>query len=184
MRHRAYVHGLGQIPVARARGGDKTAPRTSEETTPLRHALGAPQRLASQTRPGISAEVSMLQGAFQPPVVGDLLKVNKLIRRAKATDHVSVRFRSAVGARGSMLMVFSDAPLQDTPLGSGDLAKVGSRGGHKLVEVEGAQLSGGLRCNVLARPSRKIRRVCRSSFAAETLEAFASADHAFVARKL
>ena len=53
-----------------------------------------------------------------------------------------------------------------------------------LVEVEGAQLSGALRCNVLARPSRKIRRVCRSSFAAETLEAFASADHAFVARKL
>ena len=119
MRHRACVHGMGQIPVAHARGGGKTAPRTSEETTPLRRALGAPQWLASQTRPAMSAEVSMLQGAFQPPVVGDLLKVNKLIRRAKATDHVSVRFRSAVGARGSMLMVFSDAPLQNAPLGGG-----------------------------------------------------------------
>ena len=119
MRHRAYVHGMGQIPVAHARGGGKTAPRTSEGATSLRRALGALQWLAGQTLPGISAEASMLQSAFQPPAVGDLLKVDKLIRRAEATDHASVRFRSAVGARGSMLMVFSDAPLQNAPLGGG-----------------------------------------------------------------
>ena len=80
----AYAHRTGQIPVARERRGSKPAPLTSEETTSLRRALGALQRLAGQTRPDISAEVSMLQGALQRPAVGDLMKVNKLLRRAKA----------------------------------------------------------------------------------------------------
>ena len=80
----AYAHGKGQIPVAHERRGSKTAPLALGETTSLRRALGALQWLAGQTRPDISAEVSMLQGALQRPAVGDLMKVNKLLRRAKA----------------------------------------------------------------------------------------------------
>ena len=38
--------------------------------------------------------------------------------------------------------------------------------------------------SVLSRPSRKIRRMCRSSFAAEALEACAAADMAAVSRAL
>ena len=58
----------------------------------------------------------MLQGAFQRLVVGDLLKVNDLIRRAKATSHVLIRFRSPVGARGYPVMVSSHTALQNAPL--------------------------------------------------------------------
>ena len=81
-------------------------------------------------------------------------------------------------------MVFSDAAMRAAPLGGGDSAKMWSQGGHMWVEVEGAQLSDAPRFDVLARPSCKIRRVSRASFAADTLEARGAPDHAFVARRL
>ena len=150
MCQRALVRGMEQIPVARERGEGRAAPHTSEETTSLRRVLGALHLSASPTRPDISAEASMLRGAFQRPADGDLLNVNELIRRAKATDHVVIRLRSSVGAPGSMLMVFSHAALQNAPLGGGGSDKVCSLGGHLLVEVEGAQLSDAPRFDVLA----------------------------------
>ena len=52
------------------------------------------------------------------------------------------------------------------------------------VEVEYTQLSDVPRFDELASSSRKIRRVSQSSFAAETPEACASADHAFAVRKI
>ena len=52
------------------------------------------------------------------------------------------------------------------------------------VETSHGELLRAPRFNVVAWRSRKIQRVCRSSFAAECLEACSAADTAFVARRL
>ena len=181
-----YVHRLRPVMLGDSRASDKSAPLTSLETRELRGLLGALQWLASVTRPDISVDVSLLQRAFHGPVVADVLRANKLLRRVKATDHVVVRYEPLGPPGASKLVVFTDAALQNAPDAEDPAVKVWSQGGHVVMEVEtrDGSLVERPKFNVLAWSSRKIRRVCRSSFAAEALEACAAADMAVVSRVL
>ena len=81
-------------------------------------------------------------------------------------------------------MLYTDAALEDAPDADDHAVKAWSRGEHVVmgVETRGGSLGGRPQFNVLGRPSRKMRRVCRSSHAAVAFEACDAIDMAAVSR--
>ena len=183
---RKYIHDMQPALVCNGRASKKEDRLSPAETTELRRTLGALQWVASQTRPDLAGDVSMLQRRVQSPRVADLLAAQKLVRRLKASDDLELRFEPTGAGSRPTLLTFTDAALQNVLDNSSPPVKVGSQGGHLVMEVETSrgELLRAPRFNVVAWRSRKIQRVCRSSFAAECLEACSAADTAFVARCL
>ena len=60
----------------------RTAPLDGKETSVLRAIIGSLNWLASQSRPGLSAQVSLSQQAMSRPTVRHLCEVNNLFKRA------------------------------------------------------------------------------------------------------
>ena len=116
------------------------------------------------------------------PNAGDILKANKMIRRLKASDDVCLRFEPIREGAQSTLIVDTDAALLNAPLG--EEPRIASQGGHIVVEVETAsgELRRTPRFNVLSWSSKKLSRVCRSSFAAECLAACNAGDEGCLAK--
>eukprot|EP00971_Amphidinium_carterae_P145961 2893124-Amphidinium_carterae.2 len=78
-----YVKGLEPIPVPRTRRRDKKAVLSPLELTALRGKVGELNWLQGVSRPDLSGSVSMLQGSFSNPTVGNLLECNKILKEAQ-----------------------------------------------------------------------------------------------------
>lgn len=151
-----YAENITSINVEPKRALEKDACLTESETSELRSKVGQLLWLSHQSRPDLLFDTTVLATAIKNGTIKHLFMANKLINRAK-TQTVHVKFQPLGEKDMLKLVLFSDAAL-------GNLTSGGSQGGY-IVFIVGKDGN----CSPVWWNSRKIRRVVRSTLAAETL---------------
>ena len=149
---------------------DQLAPATRKEERQFRGVLGALQWHANSTRPDLSFGVSKLLGETKSLEVKHCILANKLLRKAKGGDPNQILCKKLVG--DIVLEVYTDASFAN-------LRDMGSQRGciGFLRDKEGQM-------NLLEYKSNKIKKVCRSTFAAELMACNAAVDHTLSYRSI
>ena len=163
----AYVNDLETSPV---RSGDKDVKCSAEETTLLRHNVGAVLWVAGATRPDCSWTACEISTYFKNATLGALRDSNKLISKLKLHE-VKILFPRFSSM--PFFLIWADASLGNLP------NKVDTGGGFivLLVDREGHSAP-------LAWVANKIKRKVSSTLAAECLILLQSIDHAIYLRGL
>ena len=133
-----------------------------EERKDYRALVGQLNWVATQSRPDILFDVCLLSSVFDSAKVDDLLHANKLVRKVKAST-VSLSFPKLQDDNISV-ECYSDASF-------GNLNNGGSQGGYVIFITD----TEGNKCPVSWR-SKRVRRVVKSTMAAETLAALDAAQ--------
>lgn len=169
-----YHKNLKQVAVSRDRRQDPSSSLNAQEQRQLRGALGSLQWLAGQCRFDLAFDVSALQGEV-PVTIGTLLRANKGIKEAQATQEFKLRFHPIDFVKGGVMSI-TDAALGNVDSrGSTEvdkLEKVHSQSCYAIVLADEVMMSGWtVFVNLLDFRSHRLQRVCRSFYAAETLGA-------------
>ena len=167
-----YAENITRIHIDQERAREKENDLTNDEMTLLRSKIGQLLWLAHQSRPDILFDVTVLASNVTKSKIKDLFTANKLINKAKS-QKLSLKFQPLNSENKCHLLVFSDAALGNLPDG-------GSQGGYIifLAEKEG-------KCIPIWWNSKRIRRIVRSTLAAETLAMAEGVDMAiFIASLL
>ena len=154
LSQKGYVDELNEIHFDKQRKANINSNLSPEEKHTLRSVIGKLNWLSTQTRPDLAYAVSRLGSNLKTAQVKDLLHANKIIRRCKAHD-VHMHFPQ-LDLDNITVRCYGDASF-------GKLEDGGSQGG---VYVE--FVSKDKTCPV-AWYSKRIRRVVKSTMAAETL---------------
>ena len=150
-----YINSIDAIPLNRQRQMEKSSNCTKEETSLYCKLVGKLNWVATQSRPDIAFEVSMMSSAMKSPKVENIIKANKVLQRVRSNP-LSIYFPSLQSLEKCSSLCCSDASLGNLPSGQ-------SSGGYILFLSD----SKGKICP-LAWRSRTLRRVVRSTIAAET----------------
>lgn len=142
---------------------DKNSKLTVEETRLLKKFSGQINWLATQCRPDIAYQNCIVANSLQSPSVKDLIYANKLVRRIKGTEG-NLFFHAGLDLSECSVVSFCDASFGALPNG-------GSQGAFITFLVD----KNGVYCPI-AWQSRRIRRVVKSTLAAECLAAIESAE--------
>ena len=166
-----YHKNLKEIYLPRARKSMPTDPLTASEAKQLRALLGSRQWLVAQLRFDCAFMVSTLQG--EKPTISTVLRANAALRQFQLDPFYEMIFRPVDPYNGGILVV-ADAALGNVTLeGSTEgpvLEKVYSQACYFVLLADQQLLSGGVGYfNVIDSRSHRIPRVCRSTYAAETL---------------
>jgi transposase InsO family protein len=162
-----YIDELRNITVTPARLARKTDELNKEETKRLRETIGQANWVATQSRPDLSYDVLELSVAMKQPKVEHISQANKMVRKMKC-DRCKVVFPRLGNVNNIRIAMYSDASYANLPDG------VSSAEGHLvLIYGENGQ------CSPLAWCTRKIRRVVKSTIAAETLALVDGLDTAY-----
>ena len=119
--------------------------------------------LSTQTRPDISFDVCDLSSRISKANVEDIHILNKVIRKAKTYD-VSLPFRRLSNLDRLIIECYSDASF-------GNLLNGGSQGGYVIYISDVYDVR-----NVVSWQSRRIKRVVKSTLAAETMALLEAAE--------
>ena len=164
-----YMKELEVVNVDPLRAKEKKQPLTKQEHKAFRSLVGRCNWASRGSRPDISFEVIDLSTKFQKPVVEDLVRANKNILRLK--EMRSFVFFPNIGVEGWRLVAFTDASFANLN------GQVASCGGHIVVLA-----SSTMKCCVLAWSCAKIKRVVKSTLAAEMLSLSDGLEHAIYLR--
>ena len=134
---------------------------TESERTSLRAAIGQLNWIAGMSRPDLSFDVCQLSSLVKNATVSDMIYANKVFKRAQ-TEPLSLLVPS-LDLSQSRIVTFADASYNNLPEG-------GSQGGNVIF------LSDGKRSTPLQWSSACIKRVVRSTLAAESLSASSACD--------
>lgn len=136
---------------------------TSDEAHLFRSLLGQLNWVVRESRPDIAFDTCELSTLLKEATIDDALRANKIVQRLKKT-HVRVVIPSLVEVSHLTIECFSDASF-------GNLSNGGSQGGYIIFVADHS----GRRCPI-AWQSRKVRRVVKSTLAAETLALLDAAE--------
>ena len=151
-----YVQSLPDVEISPERMSQKCEKLTPEETTTFRALVGKLNWAVQGSRPDFAFHVVYFSTKFNGATVNDLIQLKKCIRKLKESS-CEVMFPT-LGHPGSWgITVFSDAA-------HANLNGVNSTSGH-IVFLTGENG----RCASLSWSCNKIKRVVRSSLAAEAL---------------
>lgn len=167
INQQSYVENVLPATIRAARAAQKQEPLTKDETKQLRSLIGQISWVANQTRPDVAFEALELSVSIKDPKVDDLIRANKVIKYLKC-EPCEVKFPQLGNTADLKLGVFCDASYANLHDG------VSSAGGY-IIFLMGKND----KCCPLAWKSNKIRRVVRSTLAAETLSLVESLDAAF-----
>ena len=162
-----YYNMLDPIPVSAARASCKRDDCNKTEIENLRSLVGQLGWVCTNTRPDLSYDVLELSCKLSHSKVEDLLLANKCLRKAKSLESF-IQFSNLGDLRKCKMVVYSDASYANLPDGSSSAAGF-------VVFLCG---DNGNSCP-LYWESRKIRRVVKSTLAAETLAATEAVDMAY-----
>ena len=154
-----YKHELEQIEVSKA---DKTKPErllNSKEHTQFRGGVGSLGWFVDHCCPQLSFQLAELRRKQASPTVQDLLKLNKVIRAAKVIES-KIKIRS-IPVEHLRFMGVHDAAHANLEGGA-------SQQGHLILAVHASITNCRVPLSALSWQSKKIKRVVRSSLAAET----------------
>ena len=159
-----YMKELSTEEIKPQRAREKLDSLTKDEHKKFRSLVGKCNWASRGCRPDVAFDVIDLSTRFHNPVVGDLVRANKLITKLK--EEASYVFYPRIDAKADWkLVVLSDASF-------GNLG-VSSCGGHIIVLMGEDN-----KCCVLGWSSGKIKRVVKSTLAAEMLSMCEGLDHA------
>ena len=151
-----YAASLRKIQISPARANNKQSELSKREKDEYRVTVGQLNWLATQTRPDIAFDICFLSAILNKATVGDILKINKLVDRVK-NQCFKLSFPPMRKIGECFIECFSDASF-------GNLPDSGSQGGMIILLCD----NDGKKCPIHWQ-SRKIRRVVKSTLAAETL---------------
>jgi transposase InsO family protein len=167
-----YVKELEGLHLEPKRAILKQDSLTNSEQTLLRSQVGRLNWAVQGTRPDLSFDMVDLSTRFKSGVVADLIHVNKIIRRVKE-EPAKIVFPNLGNPTHWKVVVYSDASFANICGG------VGSLGAH-IVLLMGQHG----RCCPLAWHAGKIKRVVKSTIAAEALSLQEGLDNGFYLIKL
>lgn len=140
---------------------DKLRSLNPEEKHMYRSIVGQLNWLATQSRPDISFDVCKLSTKLDAPIVQDVIDANKTLKKA-FSNKVHLRYNKL--RPPLQLIAYCDASFANLPGGN-------SQGAY-IVFLTDSHMN----ASPLAWRSRKLRRVCRSTLAAETLSLVDTVD--------
>ncbi|CAE7547481.1 RE1 [Symbiodinium sp. CCMP2592] len=146
----------------KARGDEELA--TPDEVSQLRAALGALQWRAYSTAPQLLVQLSMLQSSVNKATVKVLKQTNKLVREAFHGRflHMKVTDLDGISPEQVTFVAWADAAVGNRP-------DHGSTGGYMICASTPAILKGDMAAvTPISWRSARLKRVARSSLAAET----------------
>ena len=152
-----YKHELEQVEVSKA---EKTKPERilkSKEHTQFRGGVGSLGWFVDQCCPLLSFQLAELRRKQSSPTVQDMLKLNKVIRTAKAIES-KFKIRS-IPVEHLHFMGVHDAAHANLEGGA-------SQQGHLIFAVHASIANCRVLVSALSWQSKKIKRVVRSSLAA------------------
>ena len=167
----SYVKSINPLLIDSSRKSNKNDPVTKEEKRQLRGAIGQMNWISGISRPDTCFSVCEASTNLKHANVESLLQMNKIIKNVKNnTSCIKVpKFNSLNKLK---LCVYTDASFANLPEG-------GSQGGNIVFLMDDQNNS----CP-LSWHSTKIKRVVKSTIAAETLALVEGADNAFLLSKL
>ena len=112
--------------------------------------------ITGQTRPDLAFEVCQMSSILNHSKVGDILKANKLLLKAK-NENILSRFELPGPTENFKIVCYNDSSL-------GNLKDGGSQGGFIIYVVGENNVSSPIMWKF-----KKLRRVVKSAMAAETL---------------
>lgn len=157
LNQKEYVEDLEAVLVPPQRASQKLEPLSAKEHTQLRSMVGKLNWAVQGTRPDLCFEMVELSTKFKQGTVTDLIRASKCIRKMKDQE-AKIVFPKLGNIQKWKLIVYSDASHANLCDG------VGSVGAH-IVLLVGEES----RCCPLAWQAGKLKRVVRSTIAAETL---------------
>ena len=168
-----YHKNLKEMYLPKHRKSDVNAALTPGETRSLKALLGSFQWLVAQLRFDMSFAVSSIQG--EKPTVSTVLRANSILRQFQQDCEFELIFRP-IDLQNCGVVVVSDAALGNVTLeGTSEaptLSRVYSQACYFVLLAETQMLDGKVaKFNILDARSHRIPRVCRSTYAAETLGA-------------
>ena len=146
--------------------GDKDRLLDSIEQAALETAIGQLSWLSHQTRPDISFDVCQLSAIKKNATLEDLRYANKTIKKVK-NSKVHSKFPSLNALESAKIVVYSDASYKNLP-------NCGSQGAHIVLLCDSDN-----NCAPIQWQSKKIKRVVKSTLAAECLALHDGVDNAF-----
>ena len=161
----AYATQLTLIEVNKSQTKDQDV--SKEEYEELRSLIGQLGWLSNNTRPDISYDVLELSCTMKQPKIENILKANKCIKKLR-NEECFLSFPCLGDLNKMKLVTFSDASHANLP------DNVSSAGGFVIILVG----ENGKSCP-LSWASKKIKRVVKSTLAAETLVASDSVDMSY-----
>ena len=167
---RNYIKSVNAIPLTASDKANPSRELSDSERKSLRCALGKLNWLAGMTRPEISFDTCEISTHIKDAKISDIIRVNKVIKFVKSTESY-LRFPK-LDLNSLSLKVFTDASWNNLPNG-------GSQGGQIVLLCDQMNLSSPICWN-----SSKLKRVARSTLAAESLSLPEGCDSAFFVAKL
>ena len=150
-----YVNSLEPIQLCKEQINNPHRKVTDSERSLIRSAIGQLNWLANISCPEISFQVSMISSRIKDATISDVKETNKLIKHVKDNKN-SIKFPS-LHRPSTKVIMFADASFNNLPDGS-------SQGGYIVLLADKNN-----RCCPISWKSNKVRRVARSTLAAETL---------------
>ena len=154
LSQKEYINSMKTISLDGKRAMEKESPLTFQEKDELQSKIGQILWVARQSRPDVIFDASKLASEFKDATINTVLQANKIIKHLKS-ETVELRFQHL--ENDIDLVIFSDSSL-------GNLCDGGTQGGQFiLLRGKSGMFS------PLTWQSKRIRRVARSTLAAETL---------------
>ena len=159
-----------QIAYIEVEAGRQLSDALNEyEISIYRGKVGQLSWLARMLRPDLSFHTSLAQQTLPTATVEDLLNLNKVIRKARTASR-TLRFKQ-LDPSCLMVLALSDASHANMP-------GKGSQAGRILALTEEGVKFRRTPTNILSWSSHRLRRVVRSTIAAEVMGVAASVEHA------
>jgi hypothetical protein len=158
-----YAGSLEEVELSRQRSAQRSSNLEKGESDEFRSLLGQLNWLATQTRPDIAFDVCELSSSLSGATIEEVLRANKVLKRIKQRP-VMLKFCGLEEPEQLNIECYSDASF-------GNLQGGGSQGGYVVFLADHR----GCKC-LVSWQSRKVRRVVKSTLAAETLALLDAAE--------
>ena len=167
-----YINSVNICSLSLERRMEKQSLLVPVEHEHFRKMVGQLNWAARQTRPDLMFDVLELSMKLSQPCVQDYLRAVKAVQKLKGLD-MSIRIPCFKNSDQWKILVWSDAAFANLS------DKVSSGGGYVIFLVDSS-----LNCAPLCWKTNKIKRVVRSTLAAEALILESSVEHALYLRDL
>jgi hypothetical protein len=154
-----YLQTLEEIELGKERKLELDQPVTEKERTMLRAVLGGMQWLVGQTRVDVMVDVNLLQSQVSTATVATLLEANKALRKLRQRSDLKIITRYIDGE--VHFVGWSDASWANRKCGSSTGGYLIGACGKEVVDGQTGHVS------VVSWATNKLKRVARSSLAAE-----------------
>ena len=162
----SYSKSIKPIEISKERSNQKTYPLGKEEIGKLRILIGQLNWLATQTRPDLLFDCCQLASNLKEATVEDLCRANKVLKKAK--ENVTVKLPKLDNLNNLKLVAYHDASYANLKDG-------GSQGGYVIFITDHA----GTKLSPIAWQSKRMKRVVKSTLAAETLSMVEASEASF-----